>query len=184
MVLFIQFSDLLFRPVVAFGDQTAHVLRARAASARIFRLFDWTETLRKPTSPAAPPRDLHGKIEFRDLSFGYGEGSDVPHRIGLIVNPGAGLAIVGPTGSGKTTLTRLICRYYDAPDPSLFIDVMQGPPREIRERVGVIFQDFHIFADAAGNARANERIGDIEVGFPCPRLVRFDLRAGLLNLDA
>ncbi len=136
---------------------------ARAASARIFRLLDWNERLRQPARPAALPDDLRGKIEFRDLSFGYAEGKEVLHRVSLTVHPGESLAIVGPTGSGKTTLTRLICRFYDAPDGALFIDdvdIMRVPPEEIRQRVGVIFQDFHIFA---GTVYENIALGDAGV---------------------
>lgn len=66
----------------------------------------------------------------------------------LIIAPGQTVAIVGPTGSGKTTLTRLICRLYDVPRGSLFIDridIMDINPEELRRRVGVILQDFHVF---------------------------------------
>jgi ATP-binding cassette subfamily B multidrug efflux pump len=163
MVLFIQFSDMLFRPVIALGDQATNVLRARAASARIFRLLDWEERLREPAVPRELPSGLRGKIEFRNLSFAYGEGAQVLRDVTLIVNPGESLAIVGPTGSGKTTMTRLICRFYDARDGSLFIDdvdVMQVAPRDIRRRVGVIFQDFHIFA---GTVFENVALGDERV---------------------
>jgi ATP-binding cassette subfamily B protein len=119
--------------------------------------------LRQPALPAALPDDLRGKIEFRDLSFGYAAGKEVLRRVSLIVHPGESLAIVGPTGSGKTTLTRLICRFYDAPDAALFIDdvdIIRVPPEEIRQRVGVIFQDFHIFA---GTVYENIALGDAGV---------------------
>jgi len=160
IILFIQFSDMLFRPIIAFGDQMNNVLRARAACARIFQLLDWTETLREPASPMPLPADLRGKIEFRDLSFRYEHGEEVLHRISLIINPGESVAIVGPTGSGKTTLTRVIGRFYDVPDGTLFIDdidIMQIAPAEVRRRVGLIFQDFHIFA---GTVYDNIALGD------------------------
>ncbi|MDZ8084526.1 MAG: ABC transporter ATP-binding protein [Nostoc sp. DedQUE12b] len=148
VVLFLQFSDMLFRPIVALGDQANAVFRAAAACDRIFRLLDWKESLSVPPQPIPLPEDLHGRIEFRDLNFRYETGEPVIQHFNLNVIPGENIAIVGPTGSGKTTLTRLICRFYDVPENSLFIDgidIMQIDPAQIRKRVGVIFQDFHLF---------------------------------------
>lgn len=163
IILFIQFSDMLFRPVVAIGDQSTNVFRARAACERIFRLLDWTEALRQPAKPTPLPDNLHGKIEFRNLSFRYETGGDILHHISLTINPGESIAIVGPTGSGKTTMTRLICRFYDVPDGALFIDdvdIMHVAPSDIRRRVGIILQDFHIFA---GTIHDNIALGDENV---------------------
>ncbi|MCC5670276.1 ABC transporter ATP-binding protein/permease [Nostoc sp. CHAB 5784] len=148
IVLFLQFSDMLFRPIVVLGDQANAVFRAAAACDRIFRLLDWNESLSVPPQPIPLPEDLHGRIEFRDLNFRYETGESVIQHFNLNVASGENIAIVGPTGSGKTTLTRLICRFYDVPENSLFIDgidIMQIDPAQIRKRVGVIFQDFHLF---------------------------------------
>ncbi|BAY75002.1 ABC transporter HlyB/MsbA family protein [Nostoc linckia NIES-25] len=148
VVLFLQFSDMLFRPIVALGDQANAVFRAVAACDRIFQLLDWKESLSVPSQPTPLPEGLHGRIEFRDLNFRYETGESVIRHFNLNVAPGENIAIVGPTGSGKTTLTRLICRFYDVPENSLFIDgidIMQIDPAQIRKRVGVIFQDFHLF---------------------------------------
>src|SRR5579883_92751 len=148
VVLFLQFSDMLFRPIVALGDQANAVFRAAAACERIFGLLDWKESLSVPLQPIPLPEGLHGRIEFRNLNFRYENGETVIHHFNLTVAPGENIAIVGPTGSGKTTLTRLICRFYDVPENSLFIDgidIMQIDPAQIRKRVGIIFQDFHLF---------------------------------------
>ncbi|BAZ33556.1 ABC transporter HlyB/MsbA family protein (plasmid) [Cylindrospermum sp. NIES-4074] len=148
VVLFLQLGDMLFRPIVALGDQANAVFRAAAACDRIFRLLDWNESLSVPPEPIPLPEDLHGRIEFRDLNFRYETGEPVIQHFNLNVASGENIAIVGPTGSGKTTLTRLICRFYDVPENSLFIDgidIMQIDPAQIRKRVGVIFQDFHLF---------------------------------------
>lgn len=148
VVLFLQFSDMLFRPIVALGDQANAVFRAAAACERIFGLWDWNESLSVPLQPIPLPKDLLGRIEFRELNFRYENSETVIHHFNLTVAPGENVAIVGPTGSGKTTLTRLICRFYDVPENSLFIDdidIMQIDPAQLRKRVGIIFQDFHLF---------------------------------------
>lgn len=148
VVLFLQFTDMLFRPVVLVGFQASAIFRAAAASERIFRLLDWQESLAVPAAPVPLPPDLHGRIEFRALDFRYESGEPVIHAFSLGIEAGETVAIVGPTGSGKTTLTRLICRFYDVEPGRLFIDgvdIMQIDPAELRRRVGVILQDFHLF---------------------------------------
>lgn len=160
IVLFIQFSDMLFRPVITLGNQANALNRARPACERIFRLLDWKEALRLPEHPQALPDNLHGKIVFRDLTFRYETGEPALKTIDLAITPGEVIAIVGPTGSGKTTLTRLICRAYDVPEGTLYIDdidIMQVAPEQLRRRIGVILQDFHIFS---GTVLDNITLGD------------------------
>ncbi|MBG0808290.1 ABC transporter ATP-binding protein [Methylosinus sp. H3A] len=160
IILFVQFGDMLFRPIVAFADQANNLFRARAACERIFQLLDHDESLRCPEVFSPLPSSVRGKIEFRNLSFRYPSGAEVLSQIDLTVNPGENIAIVGPTGSGKTTLSRLVCRFYDVPDGSLFIDdvdIMLVAPSDIRRRVGIVFQDFHIFA---GTVYENIALGD------------------------
>ncbi len=148
IVLFLQFNDMLFRPVMMVGYQASVIFRAAVACERIFRLLDWQEALAVPLQPATLPADLHGRIEFKNLNFRYASGEPVIKNFNLLIEPGETLAIVGATGSGKTTLTRLICRFYDVAPNSLFIDnidIMQIAPKDIRQRVGIILQDFHLF---------------------------------------
>ncbi|MEI6543572.1 MAG: ABC transporter ATP-binding protein, partial [Methylococcales bacterium] len=148
IVLFLQFNDMLFRPVMMVGYQASVIFRAAVACERIFRLLDWQEALVVPLQPATLPADLHGRIEFKNLNFRYASGEPVIKNFNLLIEPGETLAIVGATGSGKTTLTRLICRFYDVAPNSLFIDnidIMQIAPKDIRQRVGIILQDFHLF---------------------------------------
>ncbi|HEY0303070.1 MAG TPA: ABC transporter ATP-binding protein, partial [Rhizomicrobium sp.] len=149
LLLFTQFLDMLFRPIVAMGEQWNIVFRAMASGERIFQALDWKEALKEPANPIPLPPHLHGKVEFRHLDFAYNPEHPILKDVSFTINPGERIAIVGPTGSGKTTLIRLLCRFYDVPDASVFlddIDIMQIKPSDVRTRIGVVLQDFHIFS--------------------------------------
>jgi len=149
LLLFTQFLDMLFRPIVAMGEQWNIVFRAMASGERIFQALDWKEALKEPARPTALPAKLEGRIEFRHLTFGYVPEHPILKDVSFTIRPGERIAIVGPTGSGKTSLIRLLCRFYDVPDDSIFvdgIDIMQIKPADIRRRIGVVLQDFHIFS--------------------------------------
>lgn len=179
LVLFAQYIDMLFRPVVAVGEQYNVLFRAMASAERIFQALDWDEALREPTHPLALPERLRGEIEFGHLSFAYEPGQPVLHDVSFRVEPGETLAIVGPTGSGKTTLVRLLGRFYDFAPGSVFLDgldVTRLEPHELRRRVGVVLQDFHVFA---GSVRDNLSLGDPDI--PLERVVE---AARLVEADA
>jgi ATP-binding cassette subfamily B protein len=147
--LFTQFLNMLFAPIVAMGEQWNIVFRAMASGERIFQALDWNEALKEPEHPTPLPPDLHGKAEFRHLNFAYNPEHPILRDVSFTIQPGERIAIVGPTGSGKTSLIRLLCRFYDVPDGTIFlddIDIMQIKPSDIRTRIGVVLQDFHIFS--------------------------------------
>ncbi len=149
VILFAQFSDMLFRPIVAMGEQWNVVFRAAASSERIFQALDWKEGLKRPSNPVPLPGTVRGKIEFRHLTFGYRMGTPVLKDVNLTIEPGECVAVVGPTGSGKTSLIRLLCRFYDVPEGSILlddIDIMRVNPASVRRSIGVVLQDFHIFS--------------------------------------
>jgi ATP-binding cassette subfamily B protein len=120
-----------------------------ASAERIFQALDWSEQVHEPAEPAQLPERVKGKLEFRSLTFGYDPAEPVLHDVSLVVEPGEKLAVVGPTGSGKSTLIRLLGRFYDFPDGKIFlddIDLNQLASSEVRRRIGVVMQDFHIFS--------------------------------------
>jgi len=163
VILFAQFADMLFRPIVAMGEQWNVVFRAMASCERIFQALDWDEALIEPERPQKLPEKLTGEVEFRNLTFGYRPGNPILHDVSFTIRPGEKMAIVGPTGSGKTTLIRLLCRFYDIPPASLFLDgydIMTLDPAEVRRRVGVVLQDFHIFS---GTVYDNIALGRPEI---------------------
>lgn len=179
VILFAQFADMLFRPIVAMGEQWNVVFRAMASCERIFQALDWDEALKAPATPTPLPANLRGKVEFRDLNFGYRPGSPILKGVSFTITPGEKVAIVGPTGSGKTSLIRLLCRFYDVPPASILIDdidIMNVQPTEIRRRIGVVLQDFHIFS---GSVYDNIALGN-------PAITRADAEraARLVHADA
>lgn len=159
MILFTRFIDMLFHPIVVLGEQINILFRAMASGERIFQALDWDESLHEPKNPIALPKRLQGHIEFRNLEFAY-RTEPVIKDVSLTIQPGENLAIVGTTGSGKSTLIRLLNRFYDVPDRSIFLDGMDINDirsKDLRQRIGVVLQDFHIFS---GTIHDNITLGD------------------------
>ncbi|MBT7387514.1 MAG: ATP-binding cassette domain-containing protein, partial [Gammaproteobacteria bacterium] len=115
VILFTRFMNMLFTPVVLLGEQLNVLFRAMASGERIFQALDWDEQIREPSHPATLPERLEGRVEFRGLSFGYSKDTQVLVNVSVSIEPGKKLAIVGPTGSGKSTMIRLLGRFYDFP---------------------------------------------------------------------
>ncbi len=160
VILFTQFIDMFIRPIRALGQQYNILFRAMASAERVFQALDWHEQIREPEHPASFEGRVAGKLEFRNMTFGYDPEQPVLHDVSFTVAPGEKLAVVGPTGSGKSTLIRLLGRFYDFADGTLFlddIDLNQIPSHEVRRRVGVVLQDFHIFS---GSVLDNITLGD------------------------
>ena len=149
VVLFTRFVDMLLHPIVVLGEQTNILFRAMASGERIFQALDWDERIHEPTRPVALPERLEGRIEFSRLSFNYDADVPVLKDLNLEIAAGEKLAIVGPTGSGKSTLIRLLARFYDFDDERILldgIDINRILSRDLRRRIGVVLQDFHIFS--------------------------------------
>ena len=160
VILFTRFMGMLFTPVVSLGEQLNVLFRAMASGERIFQALDWDERLHEPAQPVALPPRLEGRIEFRHLSFGYAPREKALDDVSFAIAPGQKLAIVGPTGSGKSTLVRLLCRFYDFPDGMIFLDGMDVnriASSALRRRIGMVLQDFHVFS---GSVALNIALGN------------------------
>jgi ATP-binding cassette subfamily B multidrug efflux pump len=162
VVLFTQFIGMLFHPVVVLGEQTNILFRAMASGERIFQAIDWDEKIHEPEQPVTLPERLNGEVRFNNVQFSYDASMQVLNNVSFTIRAGEKLAIVGPTGSGKSTLIRLLGRFYDFDDGQIFldnVDLNHIHSHDLRQRVGVVLQDFHIFSGtiydniALGNAK-------------------------------
>ena len=164
VVLFTQFVSMLFNPIVVLGEQTNILFRAMASGERIFQALDWDEATHEPTQPVRLPQRLKGTVRFNNVDFAYDAGIPVLKNVSFDIAAGEKLAIVGSTGSGKSTLIRLLGRFYDFADGQIFLDgfdLNHIHSHDLRRRVGVVLQDFHIFSGSIAN---NIALGDPAIG--------------------
>jgi len=150
-VAFNTYMIMLIWPIIAVGWVVNLFQRGTASVKRIDELLKAEPAIDdRAADPAIPPGAvLRGEIEFRHLNFSYGE-TEVLRDISLAIPAGSSLAIVGPTGSGKTTLVNLIPRLYEAPEGSLLIDgrpVRDYPLEALRRNIGMVPQETFLFSD-------------------------------------
>lgn len=163
LVIFVHFIDMLFRPIVAVGQQLNVIFRAMASGERIFQALDWVEVVHEPEEPAELPERLSGEVEFRHLWFEYETDTPILRDVNFTIEAGKKVAIVGSTGSGKTTLVRLLGRFYDFGRGMVFldgIDMQDISTKEARQRIGTVLQDFHVFS---GTVYDNIALGNPEI---------------------
>ncbi len=150
-VAFSTYMVMLIWPIIAVGWVVNLFQRGTASMVRIDELLKAEPAIDDSAADPAIPADtiLRGEIEFRHLDFSYGE-TPVLHDISLHVPAGSSLAIVGPTGSGKTTLVNLLSRLFEAPDGSLLIDnrpVRDYPLATLRRNIGMVPQETFLFSE-------------------------------------
>ncbi|MGA9586196.1 MAG: ABC transporter ATP-binding protein [Terracidiphilus sp.] len=150
-VAFNTYMILLIWPIIAVGWVVNLFQRGTASVARIDELLRAKPGIDDSAADPAIPKDevLQGEIEFSNLNFSYG-GTPVLRNVSLKIPPGSSLAIVGPTGSGKTTLVNLISRLYEAPERSLLIDgrpIREYPLEVLRRNMGIVPQETFLFSE-------------------------------------
>ena len=155
---FIQYSRQFTQPLAQLGSM-ANVLQSGVASAeRVFDLLDADEQS-DDVDPAQTPHETHGRLQFEGVSFSYSADNPLIHALDLVAEPGQTVAIVGPTGAGKTTLVNLMMRFYELDSGRILldgIDVAQMTRRDLRSRMGMVLQDTWLFG---GTIRENIAYG-------------------------
>ncbi len=178
-VAFYGYVVMLISPMRMLGIALGMAQRAVASGARVFEILDREPRLvSAPGAPALPPGG--GRVELRGVSFGYGEGEPVLRDVDLTVEPGRTVALVGPTGSGKTSLVMLIPRLYDVDEGALLVDgadVRDVDAASLRREVAVVSDDAFLFS---ASLRDNIAYADLEADEE--QVVAAAERAGLLEL--
>ena len=144
---FIQYSRQFTQPITQVASM-ANLLQSGVASAeRVFALLDADEQEPDPADPVTLP-SVRGKVEFREVSFSYTEDVPLIENLSLSVEPGQTVAIVGPTGAGKTTLVNLLMRFYEATGGQITldgVDIARMTREELRSKTGMVLQDAWLF---------------------------------------
>ena len=149
MVAFIFYVQRFFDPIRSLTAQYSVMQRAMASGQRIFEVLDVPVTVNDKPG-AVELRRIDGSIEFRNVTFGYYPGQPVLKNISFKVNPGEIVALVGPTGSGKTSITALIHRFYDVWEGQVLVgghDVRDGTQHSLGTHVGMVLQEPFLFTD-------------------------------------
>jgi ATP-binding cassette subfamily B protein len=155
---FIQYSRSFTQPLTQLGSMVNLLQSGVASAERVFELLDAEEQTPDP-SPAKTPGDTEGRLVFEDVAFSYSPDRPLIEDLSLAAEPGQTVAIVGPTGAGKTTLVNLIMRFYELDGGRITldgVDTAEMTRRDLRGRTGMVLQDTWLFG---GTIRDNIAYG-------------------------
>lgn len=154
----LQYSKKFTRPVNEIANQYATILTALAGAERIFEIMDSADEIDEGTNEITVS-EINGNIEFENIDFSYVEGEQVLKGLDLSVKKGQKIAIVGATGSGKTTVVNLLTRFYEIDGGRITvdgIDICDIPKSTLRHSIAIVLQDTVLFSDTI---RANIKYG-------------------------
>ena len=148
LIAFIQYTQRFFRPIADLSEKYNILQSAMASSERIFNLLDTKEFIEAPHATEIPQERL-SRIEFKNVTFSYPGGEPVLKNVSFVIEPGEHIAVVGPTGAGKTTLIHLILRLYDKYEGQILVngrDLREFPEAQLRRDMAVVTQDAFLFS--------------------------------------
>jgi ATP-binding cassette subfamily B protein len=185
LTTFILFSQRLFDPLRQLAERFTQIQGGLTAVERIGELLEQpVEISDSPaalTSAAAPTRLGAGEVVFEDVSFAYRPDEPILSNLSFRISPGEHVALVGPTGSGKTTVIRLLCRLYEPQAGRILldgVDIRDLPQARLRQQLGVVLQDTFLFS---GSVADNLRL---DADIPSERLQQLAAELGLAPLLA
>jgi ABC-type multidrug transport system fused ATPase/permease subunit len=159
LVLFLYYMRMFFRPIQDLAEKYNIIQSAFASLERIYLLMNNNERIDEPNNPLESKTN-DGKIEFKNVSFRYNKDEPVLENISFTVEPGQTVAIVGLTGTGKSTVINLIERFYDIKSGQILIDgvdIQKMKKSFLRGKIGLVLQDIFLFA---GTIRSNITLGN------------------------
>jgi ATP-binding cassette subfamily B multidrug efflux pump len=159
---FVNYSGRLSFPLNQIAQLFNSIQSALAGAERVFELMDETPETDVPN--AQPLENIHGEVTFDRVNFGYQAGVPVLKNVSLHAEPGQAIALVGPTGAGKTTIANLLTRFYDIDSGTILIDgrdVGAVKKDDLRRKLGLVLQDNFLFADTV---MENIRYGRLQNG--------------------
>ncbi len=167
LVAFSAYVALLVTPLRMLGFIVAVAQRAFAAAQRVDALMATEVEVAESDHPTALPTGPDaGRVRFTGVGFGYVDGAPVLDGFDLEIPPGQSVAVVGATGSGKSTIARLLCRFYDVEEGTVSldgVDVRAVTLGELRQAVGLVFEDTFLFSDTlAGNIAFSHPDAELE----------------------
>ncbi|HPZ40082.1 MAG: ABC transporter ATP-binding protein [Atribacterota bacterium] len=158
---FINYTRQFTRPLNELANQINTIQSAIASAERLFEIMD------EPPEPPDPPdaielKSVKGDVEFRNVSFSYKSDEAVLKNISFHAHPGQTIALVGPTGAGKTSIINLLARFYDPDSGDIFIDgynIQKITRKSLRSSLGIVLQDTYLFSESV---KDNIRYGRLD----------------------
>ncbi len=157
---FIQYVRQFTQPITQVANISNVLQQTAAAAERVFEFLDEEEETPDPAQPV-PTEDIQGAVSFAHVKFGYTPDKTIIHDFSAIVKPGQKVAIVGPTGAGKTTIVKLLMRFYDVDEGAVLVDdydVKQFTRNDLRGMFGMVLQDTWLYN---GSILENIRYGNL-----------------------
>lgn len=166
LYLFIDYLKKFFMPIMDLTEKYNITQSAMVSAERVFAILDDDSEIKNPENPL-PFDDIQGEIEFRNVSFSYIEGEPVLKNISFKIKKGESVALVGPTGSGKTSIISLLTRFYEIDEGEILIDginINDVRKEDLRKNIGVVLQDVFLFSGTIrDNIKLNKDISDEEI---------------------
>lgn len=161
LVAFVLYVERFFDPIRELAQRYNTFQSTMASSERIFNLLDTAPDLTDIPDAKSLPQ-VEGRVQFSHVSFSYKDGEPVLHDISLMANPGERIALVGETGAGKSTIIRLLARFFDVNDGRITIDdhdIRTMKKASLRSQLGIVLQDTFLFGGTIGD---NIRYGQLD----------------------